>query len=223
MRFLGFLLPLELAVAAVVPAHAAVSVDEDRELCVVDTQETVDFWDRLTADAVDKRLAELGELGSAIAAYDAGADDNPGDLQLRLAEAGAMEGLGMLTPQRNKLADAELSPTDQANTSEYTIAEARSAAARIEDDPAALARQSLAGQAESGVRLYEIQQQLFEDRASEYNGLQLATREELEECADKLEGPSWGLIIVGGIALLGLLILGLVALLNSRKPNRHGR
>ncbi|PFG27142.1 hypothetical protein [Corynebacterium renale] len=223
MRTSGILLTLGIAAMAMTPAHASVSVDQDAGVCVVDTQETVDFWDELTRDAVEKRLAELGDLGATIAAYDAGAEDNPGELQLRLAETGATEGLGMLTPQRNAAADAELTPDAKANTSRYTADEARSAAARIDDDPAALARQALAGQAESGVRLYEIQQDIFEDRAAEYNELQLATREALKECADELDGPSWGLIIVGGIAVLGLLILGITAVLNSRKPTRHGR
>ncbi|WKD59764.1 hypothetical protein [Corynebacterium caspium] len=215
-----------VATATAVPQQTPlVYTDTQAERCSVNNEVITNFWQSLAASAVEVRLRELETVDpgitAAIKAYEQGGPEvaaQAGELQLRLVAAGAAEGLGMLTSKQDSTMDFGESVTPQAA---YTREEAINAAERMSADPIELAHKGLAAQAASGVRVYELQQELFADQAAEYVDLQTRLHDGLLDCAAELKKPPYGWIAMGGIGVLGLLILAVVAWRNSRRPGRH--
>lgn len=131
---------------------------------------------------------------------------------------GANEGLGMLLPD-------SVAPED---TSEsvlvYSVSEAKTAAAAIGTDPAEATKKALReAAASSQVRLDEIKVDLFAERASEFNAIQLQVQQGLLDCVKALEPPAFpvGRYLIGGMVGVALLAVLVRALFNRRKVGRH--
>lgn len=218
---------------ALSPAAQAFEVVSDTEamVCRIDpadqTSDTRAFWEQLETDARDARLAELDEVdpGIATAVRNYRPEDSAGELQQRLADAGAEEGLGTLITVTAEDIGAEGPDTPEFQT-EYTEQEAREAAGNIGADPATPASAALHGQAaaEAGTRLDEIRAGLFDERAAEYNRAQAQLQENLRSCAGALDdarGTATWVWLAGAAVVLLLVITVVRAWLNSRSPSRH--
>lgn len=208
-----------------------VTADTEAMLCRIDpadqNSETRVFWEQLETDAQNARLAELDEIdpGIAEAIRDYSPEDSAGELQQRLTDTGAEEGLGTLITVTAEDAGAQGLDTPEFQT-EYTEQEAREAAENIGEDPATPASAALSGQAsaEAGTRLDEIRSGLFDERAAEYNRAQVQLQDNLHACAEELNDargiPTWVWLIGAAVALL-IIINMARAWLNSRTTSRH--
>lgn len=230
-------LALSIVVSFAIPAAAAtqhvytITADKEAGVCRVNPRQEdsgiVQFWDNLQADAAKQRLEELEAqvpgIKPAIEAYDTQqpSAQSPGELQEMLTQAGAAEGVGMLAPHREAAADGVPGADNEPPELTYTVEQAESAAKTIADNPTGAAEESLKAQSASGLRIAKIQEDLFAQRKGEFESLQKQLRKDLQDCAKQLKGRPLGLYLTGGVVLLGVLVLGLVAVMNSRKRNRH--
>lgn len=223
-----------LAALLTPPASSAftVTADTEKQLCRVDPNspsQVRDFWNKLENDVRKARIAEIDKaspgFAADLAAYESGREGAPtvNDLQQRITNTGGQEGLGMLTTQT--AADAGIdAATDPGFRTEYTEQQARTAAQDIGDNPAAAISGTLQNQASSGMRIDALRSELFSTRTADYNSAQQTLKTNLTHCADELADARpmpWQQKALIAAAIVTVLLVGVRAWFNSRKPSRH--
>lgn len=211
-----------------------ITADTDRETCVAsqnDNSSVIRFWDELETDVRERRLTELDArdpgLKNDIEAFIAEDPVAPSaaDLQRRLDEIDAGEGLAMLLPESRTDPEVVDLQNRQRFQTDYTYDEAREIIADIPEDPATNVQQQLDQAADAGTRLAEIRSEVFSERTEDYNQTQFELREDFQACVDAIDDARpipLQYLILGGAIVLALVALGIRAWGNSRKSTRHG-
>lgn len=219
--------------ATPVPAQAyEVRPDLEADRCVVDPQadsSLTQFWKDLNTWTAEARIDEINAadpgLGDDIRAWQPGTP--AGNIQERLNALGDNDNFGMLLDLLNGEGTEDTSAAQaEANRSTYSEEEARAAADALPDDPSLGAEAKLKDMADQGTALDRTRLTQFQAHRDQYNQAQRDYEDALRRCADDLHDarptPTW-VWVLGGIAVILLVLTAVRAIINSRKPSRHYR